>query len=65
MARLYSRRDLVLRTYRTELEKNENFLRINFESLRKVVNKKSRILIITNPCNPTTYGWDRKDYEEL
>jgi aspartate/methionine/tyrosine aminotransferase len=65
MAGFYSRPDLVLRTCKIVEDKTNNFLKIDFESLRKVVNKKSRVLIITNPCNPTAYGWDRKDYEEL
>jgi aspartate/methionine/tyrosine aminotransferase len=54
---------LVIRTCRAELDKERNFLRVNFESLKKTVNEKTRILIIINPCNPTGYGWDKKDYE--
>jgi aspartate/methionine/tyrosine aminotransferase len=42
-----------------------NSLKINFEIMEKSVNENTKLLLLCNPCNPTTRIYSKEEYEQI
>lgn len=58
-------RNLTLKTVRLVYNPKINQFELDFEALKKILTPKSRLMIITNPNNPTCKVFSKEEYKKI
>jgi|688.fasta_scaffold1383815_1 cystathionine beta-lyase len=59
LSRIVKKSDIIFKTCRLIYDENSNVFRMDFNHLKKNLTKKTRLLIIVNPCNPASNVWSK------
>ncbi len=65
VGRLCARTDITLKTFSLQFNSKTQKFEIDYESLKKVLTPKSRLLIFTNPGNPSTRSFTRDEFKQI
>ena len=65
MGKILLRKDIKLRTVRMRYNSKINQFEFDYEALKNVLNSKTRLMIITNPHNPTTRVFTKEEYKRI
>ena len=65
LSRTNLRKDIVIKNVHLKFDKHSNRFEIDFDELKKTLTNKTRILLITNPNNPTTRVFTKEELEKI